>query len=86
MITLIPALVILGLSIDPTLALVLSQVALSIALPFPMVALVGFASRRRIMGVFTISRPVTALAVVAALVVLALNTLLLLDTFGIVSL
>lgn len=85
-VTMVPSFVVVAAGVDATRALVLSQVALSIALPFPMVALVGFASRHRIMGVFTISRPVTALAVVAALVVLALNTLLLLDTFGIVSL
>lgn len=85
-VTMVPSFAVVAAGVDATRALVLSQVALSIALPFPMVALVAFASRRRIMGVFAIGRWVTTVAVLAALVVLALNIVLLLDTFGAVSL
>jgi manganese transport protein len=85
-VTMVPSFVVVAAGVDATRALVLSQVALSIALPFPMAALVGFAARRRIMGVFTIGPVVTTVAVMAALVVLGLNAILLLDTFGVVSL
>jgi manganese transport protein len=85
-VTMVPSFVVVAAGVDATRALVLSQVALSIALPFPMAALVGFAARRRIMGVFTIGPLVTTLAATAALVVLGLNAVLLLDAFGAVSL
>ena len=40
LVTLIPALVILGIGFDPTLALVLSQVVLSFGIPFALIPLV----------------------------------------------
>jgi len=43
---------------------------------------VQFASDRRKMGVFTISRPVAWLAWLVAAIIVALNVKLLLDTFG----
>src|SRR5208282_3282496 len=43
--TMLPAFIIVALGADPTNALVLSQVVLSIALPFPMIALVIFTRR-----------------------------------------
>lgn len=51
-ITLIPALVILGIGFDPTQALVLSQVVLSFGIPFALVPLVYLASSRKEMGEF----------------------------------
>ena len=36
LVTLIPALIILGIGVDPTLALVLSQVVLSFGIPFAL--------------------------------------------------
>jgi manganese transport protein len=62
--------------------LVLSQVILSMQLPFAVIPLVQFASDRRKMGVFTISRPVAWLAWLVAAIIVALNVKLLLDTFG----
>ncbi|MGA7438174.1 MAG: Nramp family divalent metal transporter [Luteibacter sp.] len=85
-VTMLPSFAVVAAGVDATRALVLSQVALSIALPFPMVALVWFASHQRVMGAFQVSRPVTAVASIAALLVLTLNVILLLDTFGAVSL
>ncbi|WP_448100963.1 Nramp family divalent metal transporter [Luteibacter jiangsuensis] len=85
-ITMLPSFAVVIAGVDATHALVMSQVALSIALPFPMVALVWFTSRSDLMGPFRNRVPVTVAAVVAALVVLALNIVLLLDTFGAVSL
>lgn len=85
-ITMLPSFAVVIAGVDATHALVMSQVALSIALPFPMIALVWFTSRSDLMGQFRNRLPVTVAAVVAALVVLGLNVVLLLDTFGAVSL
>ncbi|WP_090177671.1 Nramp family divalent metal transporter [Luteibacter sp. UNC138MFCol5.1] len=85
-ITMIPSFAVVIAGVDATRALVLSQIALSIALPFPMIALVWFTSRRAVMGDFRNRPAVSVAAVVAALVVLALNVVLLLDTFGVVAL
>ncbi|MDR6935198.1 manganese transport protein [Luteibacter sp. 3190] len=85
-ITMIPSFAVVIAGVDATRALVLSQIALSIALPFPMIALVWFTSRRAVMGHFRNRPAVSVAAVVAALVVLALNVVLLLDTFGVVAL
>ncbi|HEY4293056.1 Nramp family divalent metal transporter [Luteibacter sp.] len=85
-VTMLPSFAVVIAGVDATHALVMSQVALSIALPFPMVALVWFTSRRDLMGPFRTRVPVTVAAVIAALVVLGLNIVLLLDVFGVVSL
>ncbi len=50
--TLIPALIILGIGFDPTRALVLSQVVLSFGIPFALIPLVAIASSKRRMGEF----------------------------------
>ena len=63
--------------------LVLSQVVLSMQLPFAVVPLVLFVSDRKKMGVFTISRPLMALSWIVAAIILVLNFKLLYDTlFG----
>jgi manganese transport protein len=85
-ITMLPSFAVVLAGVDATRALVLSQVALSIALPFPMIALVWFTSRGEVMGAFRNGRLVVVLAALAALVVLGLNVLLLLDAFGLVTL
>ena len=61
--------------------LVLSQVILSMQLPFAVVPLVQFVSSRKIMGSFVISRGLAALAWAIALLIIALNVKLLLETF-----
>ncbi len=85
-ITMLPSFAVVLAGVDATRALVLSQVALSIALPFPMIALVWFTSRADVMGAFRNGRLVVVLSALAALVVLGLNVLLLLDAFGMVTL
>ena len=63
--------------------LVLSQVVLSMQLPFAVVPLVRFVSDREKMGSFTISRPVAWLSWAVAALILVLNFKLLYDTvFG----
>jgi manganese transport protein len=85
-ITMLPSFAVVLAGVDATRALVLSQVALSIALPFPMIALVWFTGRSKVMGVFRNRWAVTALASLGALVVLSLNVVLLLDAFGAIEL
>ncbi len=58
---------------DPTRALILSQVVLSLALPVPMIALVVFTSRRSVMGPFANGPWTKAAATAGAAVVLTLN-------------
>ena len=49
-VTLIPAVVILALGVDPTWALVLSQVFLSLGIPFAMIPLLRLTGSRAVMG------------------------------------
>jgi manganese transport protein len=65
------------------MALVVSQVILSIALPLPMIALLMFTRRADIMGAFANSWMTNVIAVFATTIVLALNTFLILYTFGV---
>lgn len=82
LVTLVPALVILALGIDPTLALVISQVALSFGIPFALVAVMRLTSDRTLMGE-RVNRPVirVLLAVIVVLVV-ALNLALIVLTIA----
>lgn len=83
LVTMLPAFVVVAIGIDPTRALVLSQVVLSLALPVPMVALVVFTRRRSVMGPFANGPLTQAAAVAGAAVVLALNMVLLAAAFGV---
>ena len=77
--TMLPAFIVVAIGADATRALVLSQVVLSLALPFPMIALVHFTRRRDIMGRFANSGPMHAAAVAGTVIILALNLFLLLQ-------
>ncbi|WP_438352175.1 Nramp family divalent metal transporter [Microbacterium sp. CJ88] len=77
LITLIPALVILGLGIDPTLALVLSQVVLSFGIPFALIPLVALTARRDLLGTHRNRWTTTAAGVAASVFLIALNAVLL---------
>ncbi|MGN6326850.1 Nramp family divalent metal transporter [Pseudolysinimonas sp.] len=76
-ITLVPALVILLLGVDPTFALVLSQVALSFGIPFALVPLVWLTAQRRVLGESANRWWTTALAALAAMLLIGLNVALL---------
>ena len=80
-VALIPALVVLGLGAEPSRALVVSQVVLSIGIPFALVPLVLLTSSRTIMGDHVNARPTTAAAWLVAAIVIALNVSLLWLTF-----
>src|SRR5580692_10398080 len=83
LVTMLPAFVVVGLGVNPTKALVISQVVLSIALPLPMIALILFTGRRDIMGAFANGRAINIVAISGTIVVLSLNVLLILQIFGI---
>lgn len=77
LVTLVPALVILGLGIDPTLALVLSQVVLSFGIPFALVPLVALTRRDDVLGAYRNRGLTTAAGVLASVFLIALNAVLL---------
>jgi manganese transport protein len=66
-----------------TQALILSQVALSLILPVPMIALLILTRRRDVMGSYANGRLTMAAATAAAAIVLALNLLLVLQVAGV---
>lgn len=83
LVTMLPAFIVVGLGVNATQALVVSQVILSIALPVPMIALVLFTARADIMGEFANRRLTTIAAIAGAVIVLTLNLVLILLTFGV---
>ncbi|HEY0784577.1 MAG TPA: Nramp family divalent metal transporter [Acidobacteriaceae bacterium] len=81
LLTLVPALVVIGAGLDPLRILLLSQVVLSFALPFALVPLLLLTGRRAVMGAFA-NRPLIArLGWVTAGVIMALNAMLLWQVF-----
>jgi manganese transport protein len=80
-VTLIPALVVLAVGVDPTFALVLSQVVLSLCIPFAVIPLVRMTSSRDLMGVHRNATATTVAAWVAASLIVVLNVSLLWLTF-----
>jgi Mn2+/Fe2+ NRAMP family transporter len=76
-----PALGILMLGVDPTFALVISQVVLSFGIPFALVPLIWLTSRRTVLGEFS-NRPITSvLGIIAAVLIACLNGVLLVLIF-----
>ena len=82
LVTMAPAFVVVGLGVNATQALILSQVVLSFALPVPLIALVHITRRRDIMGAFANGLWTHAAAIIATVLVLLLNAVLLAQTFG----
>src|SRR5690348_9705448 len=83
LVTMAPALVVLGTGLDPTRSLVISQVVLSFGIPFALIPLVLFTSRRRIMGALVNARLTTAAATVLAALIVGLNIFLIARAAGI---
>ncbi len=83
LVTMLPAFVVVLFGVNTTDALLYSQVVLSFALPVPMIALVMFTRNRAIMGDFANGRMTDIAAIVGTIVILCLNVVLLLQTFGI---
>jgi manganese transport protein len=80
LITMIPALLIIAIGVDPSKALVISQVVLSFGIPFALVPLILFCRNRDLMGSLVNRRPTTVLAVIVASVIISLNLFLLEQT------
>ena len=76
-ITMIPAMVVLAVGVNPTSALVLSQVVLSFGIPMALIPLVALTSRRDLMGVHVNSWLTATLAWGCAIVISGLNVFLL---------
>jgi len=81
LVTMIPALVVLALGVNPTNALVLSQVVLSFGIPFALIPLVHLTSQRTVMGTHVNRRATTAIATTIAALISVLNVFLLYQTF-----
>ena len=82
LVTMIPALIVIAIGLDPTRTLVLSQVVLSFGLPFAIIPLVMFTARRDIMGALVNRRLTTGAAVIVAMLIVALNLYLLFQIFS----
>ncbi|WP_024974188.1 Nramp family divalent metal transporter [Ralstonia pickettii] len=77
LITMVPAFIVIGAGMDVTQALVLSQVVLSMVVPFPMAALIWLARRPDLMGQHAAGRGLVLVATVGAVLVAGLNGALL---------
>jgi manganese transport protein len=80
-VTMAPALIVLGIGVDPTKSLVASQVLLSFGIPFALIPLVLLTRRPDVMGAFVNARATTIVASVVAALISALNVFLLVTTF-----
>ena len=83
LVTIVPAFVVVALGVDPTRALVLSQVVLSFALPVPLVALAIFTRRRELMGEFATRGVTHAIVVCGIILISCLNLVLILQVSGV---
>jgi manganese transport protein len=76
LITLIPAIVVIAIGLDPLKILILSQVVLSFTLPFALIPLMILTGRRKVMDRFTNGRAVNSLGWLTIAIIIALNGLL----------
>jgi len=79
-VTMVPALIVIAIGLDPTRTLVVSQVVLSFGIPFALVPLVYFTQQKRLMGVLVNRRTATIIACLVASVIVGLNMFLLYQT------
>jgi manganese transport protein len=81
LITMMPALIILAIGLNPSRSLVISQVVLSFGIPFALVPLLIFCRNRDIMGTLVNHRLTTTVATVVVFLIVSLNVFLLYQTF-----
>ena len=79
-ITMLPALVVLAIGVNPSSALIISQVALSFGIPFALIPLVIFCRNRELMGDLVNRRRTNVAAYVVVAVIVSLNVFLLYQT------
>jgi manganese transport protein len=82
LVTAVPALIILAVGVDPTLALVISQVVLSLGIPFALIPLVRLNQDWELLAGQAVARPVAWMGWAAVSVVVALNLVLLVLLVG----
>jgi manganese transport protein len=80
LVTMVPSLVVIGMGLDPTRTLVVSQVVLSFGLPFAIVPLILFTRRRDLMGELVNSAFTTTLGAITVALIVLLNGYLLYET------
>ena len=68
-----PALIVVAIAPDPTMALVLSQVVLSLGIPFALFPLLFFTSRQSTMGEFVNSRALSTIGMAIAITLTVLD-------------
>jgi len=81
-VTMIPAVIVAAIGLNPTNTLVISQVVLSFALPLPVITLIMFTRRRDLMGTLVNKAITTWAAIACSVVILGLNIWLLYSTFA----
>ena len=82
LVTMLPAVIVAAIGLNPTATLVISQVVLSFVLPLPIITLIIFTRRRDIMGTLVNKLPTTYIAIVCGAIILSLNIWLLYSTFA----
>jgi manganese transport protein len=82
LVTMLPAFVVIGIGLDPSRTLVISQVVLSFGIPFALIPLVVFTSRRDVMGPLANAKATVVAAAAVATLITSLNVFLLVQTFG----
>jgi manganese transport protein len=80
--TMAPALVVLGVGVEPTRALVFSQVVLSFGIPFALVPLVLLTRRKDLMAELVNHKITTVVAGLAAVMIIVLNAFLVVRTIA----
>lgn len=73
LVTVVPALLVLGFGVEPTAALVVSQVVLSFGIPFVLIPLARLTSQSTVMGALRDSPPLRVVSLVVIGLVVALN-------------
>jgi len=81
LVTMLPALIIIAVGINPMNALVMSQVALSFILPMPIIQMLIITKRKDLMGDFVNTPKVRFLGIAIATIIISLNAVLLYLTF-----
>lgn len=82
LITMLPAMIIIGIGINPMKALIISQVCLSFALPVAIIPMMIITGRKDLMGVF-VNKPIAkVIGWLITAVIIGLNTILLYLTFS----
>ena len=77
----LPAFIAIGIGLNPSRTLVISQVVLSFGITFALVPLVMFTSRRSLMGVLVNHRTTVIASWMVAALIICLNVFLITQTF-----